>query len=66
MTMLAYLCLLDILVRMNHATISVIGEADNDNPADPDSPGLSLIPYHLTDPACSRLSELANPAGASR
>ncbi len=66
MTMLAYLCLLDILPRMNHATISVIGEADNDDPADPDSPGLTSIPHHLIDPVFSRLSTLPYLAGAAR
>jgi hypothetical protein len=66
MTMLAYLGLLDILPGMNHAIISVIGEADSDNPTDPDSPGLTIIPHHLIVPVFSRLSRLPDLVGAVR
>jgi hypothetical protein len=65
MTMLAHLRLLDILLQMNHSTISVIGQAD-DNPADPDSPGSAIILQHLIDPDWSRLSKLRIFAGAAR
>ena len=66
MTMLAYPCLLDILLPMNHATISVIGDADNDNPTDPDSPRPTSNPHHLIDPALHRLKTLPDLAGAAR
>jgi hypothetical protein len=63
---LALVNLPDILMKMNCTPILVVGEPDDTDSADPESPGLTTVSQHPTDPACGRSSRCFDFAGAAR